>query len=275
MNDSYDLDGDLDTSSDEIVAGHSSSGDSNTWMSSYSDIVTVLLCFFIIFYSIEKNIEKGRMDDIIADIRDEFASGEGAAIGGAEGVGAGEGKGAGEGGAGTGEGVSDKFPQSGGPGTMLALDEINNIEGTTVLMHDDYVSIILKDKEFFRFSSSKLNSKSRRALKKILARLLPIKDKIRINVRGHTDSVPVTKPNKKAWWKDNMELSLARSLEGRRYIMKIGFPAEGIYVTGEGSQSSGLIVDGKTTIHKDIEGNEVEILPNELERRLTLRIEPR
>lgn len=273
MSNSYDLDDDFDTSNDEIVAGHGASNDTSSWMSSYSDIVTVLLCFFIIFYSIEKNIEKRRMDDIIADIRDEFATGKGAGVG--DQIGEGAGKGAGDGGPGTGEGVSDKFPNSGGPGTMLALDDINKIEGTTVLMQDDYVSIMIKKKRFFRFSSSRLLPEAKRAMKKIMKRLLPIKDKIRINVRGHTDNVPVKKVNKKSWWKDNMELSLARSLTGRRYILSLGFPEEAVYVTGEGSQKSGLLLEGKTTQYKDIEGNEVNVNEDDLERRLTFRIEPR
>jgi chemotaxis protein MotB len=238
----------------------------NNWLTSYSDIVTLLLCFFIIFYYIEKNIDKGTgMENIIAQIKDEFGV-----------------KGAGKGNLEKAQGNSKvpldakdkikKFPFSLGEGFITTLSHINSSQKSQVLNAHDHVAIVFQNEEFFRFSSSILNERGKEVIGPIIQKLMPVMDKIVINIRGHSDNIPVTKPNNKAWWKNNIELSTARALNVREYLISQGVPEEALYISGLGQIHS--YKDDIDIEQVDIDGKKFEPSEN-LERRISIRIEPR
>ena len=84
----------------------------------------------------------------------------------------------------------------------------------------------------FNVGSAKLSPRGREALTKIGAELR--KSKGAIVVEGHTDSTPLTGKNKETWG-DNMNLSIARAVEVKNYLVehcRIG--AERITVSGKG-----------------------------------------
>jgi len=64
-------------------------------------------------------------------------------------------------------------------------------------------------------------------LKKVLAPLVPLSEKYRYAVEGHTDSVPI---GKESPYKSNWELSSARSLQVREHLETLGVPRTRIRV---------------------------------------------
>lgn len=260
----------MEFESDEINLEESvfknAESEQQNWLTSYSDIVTLLLCFFIIFYYIEKNMDKGTgMENIIAQIKDEFGV-----------------KGAGKGNIEKAEGNSKvplesqdklkKFPFSLGEGFITTLSHINSSKKSQVLNAHDHVAIVFQNEEFFRFSSSILNDRGKEVISPIIQKLMPVMDKIIINIRGHSDNIPVTKPNSKAWWKNNIELSTARALNVREYLIAQGVPEEALYISGLGPIHS--YKDDIDLEQVDIDGKKFEPTEN-LERRISIRIEPR
>lgn len=221
--------------------------DNHSWLFSYSDIVTLLLCFFIIFYILEKKIEKKNIEFQIGEAKEKVQE----------------------------EIKYKKFPYVLGKEIMNSLREMNNIKSQNILLHDNSVTILIRDVKFFRTSSTILLPRAQVALKKALEQLKPFKDKIRINVRGYTDSVPIGKMKAKVWWKNNMELSIARGLRTRDFIIGLGFDKDAIYVSGEADQVSYLLSGKGEKAHESINQQKVLINSYDLMRRITLQIESR
>ena len=53
----------IEDDKEQMVKNQADEG--QAWLTSYSDIVTLLLCFFILFYYLEKNIEKGQEESML------------------------------------------------------------------------------------------------------------------------------------------------------------------------------------------------------------------
>lgn len=222
--------------------------DNTSWLFSYSDIVTLLLCFFIIFYVLEKKLDKKNVEYQLGEQKKKVQE----------------------------EIKYRKFPYSLGKKIMNSLKEMDSLKSQNVLLHDNSVTIVIKDVEFFRRSSTIILPEAQLALNKTLNKLRPFKDKIRINVRGYTDSIPLGDMKAKVWWKNNLELSIARALRTRSYIIAQGFDPSSIYVTGEGDQTSYLLPEGeKEQIHQTVSEQTINITEDNLMRRITLKIESR
>ncbi len=252
MNDNRDYIDEFDNDESDLLIMNANF-EQNTWLNSYSDIVTLLLCFFIIFYAFEKRLEKGQMQDIVADIREEFkATGS---IGGTE----------------------MRFPKSAGEPVRSAVFDLQSIGNVNVIQNSNFVTMLFKDENFFNFSSSYLNANGRRAMLKVIEKLKPIQHKIRINVRGHTDDIPVNKPNAKAWWKNNMELSAARALNVREFMLANGMDDDSTYITGLSYFQTYMVdvSDENLDKVKDINGENIRLDKISLERRISIVIEPR
>ena len=221
--------------------------DTSSWYVSYSDIVTLLLVFFIIFYVLEKSTDKSKVEGMIAGVVKTAQE----------------------------KALSKKFPTVLGKELVSILKNINSEENQNILLHENSVTMIIKNVKFFNQSSTVLTKKARFALKKALSKLLGYKDQMRFNIRGYSDSVPISK-NKKisVWWNSNIELSVARSLRARDYIISLGFLKENIYVSGEGDQVSYLLNNESSNGHIDVDQNDVFVSQKDLERRITIRVEP-
>ena len=216
--------------------------ESNNWLVTYSDIITLLLCFFMIFFSTDYKSKGSIFELVDKGIIKAKAT----------------------------QSKPDSKPAEGkleeGWGFSLnALKEINSMSDVKVLTQNDQVTIVFERSNFFDLGKISLNAKGDEEVRRVANQLGTLKDSIIFNIQGHADSTPVRKdPRKK--YSDNMELSVYRALEVRKRLVELGFIENNIYVSGTGSIFSK---------HKvfDLKGELIKPEELSLERKITIRLE--
>ena len=180
--------------------------DEDAWLITYADMVTLLLCFFIIMFSLStpkgqqfvkiakamqgydlKNgefMEKPPAEDTLTKLKNELQLSLGAS----------------------------------GYDKMIAVSK-----------NDKFVSMELASDSFFESGSATFSQSATAALQLAAQQVLPLADKrIIIEVEGHTDDSPIAT----AKYPSNWELSGARSSSVVRYLIAQGFPKEKIHAVG-------------------------------------------
>ncbi|MDR3278966.1 MAG: OmpA family protein [Synergistaceae bacterium] len=207
-------------------------GGAPAWMSTYGDMVTLLLCFFVLLYSFS-TIDAKKFEAISASLQTAFNIQPGGETprsaprieGGALRDGAGDAERPTE---------SDQVYNS---NKVLAMvqeslkDEAKN-EDIKIVVNDRGVVISLSEQILFEEGSAKLRPESLRILYKIGGVLNRIPNQI--SVEGHTDSgIPV-----RSIYIDNWGLSSARASRVTAYLNEsIKVPQDRLRVVGLGSSS--------------------------------------
>ena len=180
----------------EIRATKDDNEDENEWLVSYSDVVTLLLCFFVIFYNIDKVQDKNKLNEILVqfDLKNSQIANN---------------------------------PQSPSPQVlpdyvkdntvMTAIKSIDDNDDLGILLDKKHFLISFKNYELFEFGSKELNTTAKRMLDSIFSKLENIKNQSHIRILGFTDPVHVKKKNGR-WWSKNIELSVARSISAYEYV---------------------------------------------------------
>lgn len=223
-----------------------SHGEAN-WAVSYVDMLTLLLCFFIIFFSSEKIRVSG---SALKKIEAKFDSREPASVIGA-GTGAGSGAGAGNGaGSGTGSGAGNgnawsyyggNVPATGGAGngTSLGTPKISAIAGqideranwiSNKKVIGSTIELQFEGVSFFNSGATQLNTEGRKVVLETIKLLEPYRDSIKVTVQGHTDSRNVV--YSKAHADDNWELSVIRATTVLKLFRETGFPQNQLSAEG-------------------------------------------
>ena len=265
---------------------HQSEG---SWAVSYVDMLTLLLCFFIIFYNNEKNRDDGMtpMQKIAMDLSGRKPSSLEAAAGPGAGPGNGTGNIGGTGaGPGTGSGVGGDGNQFGtnlwgkkttaGTGNIsvtpedLALLElikarIGTEVGAQLKMSDKSLELDFAGMSFFKSGQIKLLPEAEVQLGKVITLLDKYKDIVHITVQGHTDPLLMHMHKTKNTFSDNWELSALRATSVLKVFIKDGFPQQQLSAEGFADMRD-------STDTKPIDQMTKEELANL--RRITLRIEP-
>ncbi|MBI2605367.1 MAG: OmpA family protein [Deltaproteobacteria bacterium] len=220
-----------------------------TWAVSYVDMLTLLLCFFIIFYNSEqvKNVvEITPLQRIIFDLSSKMKGKQAGGLGGTEGV---EGIGAGAGSA-----------------EKTAITEANLLEmlskslstaSTQVRVVGQALEVSFLGLSFFDTGATTLNMTGRETVSDIIKTLESHKGDVRLIVQGHTDTRQVSR--KKYNLTDNWELSVLRATSVLKMFIKNGFPSD--HLSAEG--------------FADTQVAKAEIPDLAQQRRITLRIEAR
>ena len=141
--------------------------DSSSWALSYGDMVTALLCFFIIFYAMEKQFEKAR------NPVKGYAKTEGILQ----------------------EHKSSQLDTE----FTYAIEALEKIPGIEVLRTSAFVDIIFKQIVFFDTGKVVLTSQGKELLDSVISKLSRIEGKYILEIQGHADSVPVIK-RRDRWW---------------------------------------------------------------------------
>ena len=176
--------------------------DEEAWLMTYADMVTLLLCFFIIlfamsspdtkkFSSMSKELhEHGFFNNAIptedpyADLKEHLEMSLGAS-------------------------GYDKF--------------------IAVSKNPKFVSVELSSTSFFEPGSARFKPEAIPMLQLVTKQLLPLKDKkIMVEIEGHTDDSPINSEK----YPSNWELSSARASTVVRYLIDQGFPKEKLRATG-------------------------------------------
>lgn len=168
------------------------------WITSYSDLVTLLLCFFIMFFAIfsKQNLE---------DIEDKKPLPVTIAL--------------------TAEELKEKFAN-----LKKAYSLVHQIPDIETVKTPTYFLIMFNDGNFFDPSSSVLNMSGQYKMALVLERLLPFSDKIFVDVQGHADPKEVLVDQKD--FKSSLELSALRAISIFNYFKQFGFPEENMSISG-------------------------------------------
>lgn len=170
-----------------------------SWAISYGDMVTLLLTFFIIFFTVDKfNVRKSMKLDITEKhqsmSRDIASAIEGAMA----------------------------------PDTAVK----DSVQGK-VYRAGEKVIVEFSGVSFFNSGDVKINNSARKALKVFYSRYAPYMGEYNLSIRAFTDSRKV-RLEKGRQYKDNLELSALRSVSVMREMQHLGVPLANMKLGGYG-----------------------------------------
>jgi flagellar motor protein MotB len=172
------------------VTDHLEVDTEGSWAISYGDMITLLLTFFILFFSTDK--QKDRMEAMQSAMVTIF---DGKAQTGVQAV-----------------------PQS---GADKSVEE--KIEAKVHKVGNKLI-VEFPDVSFYEFGKVDLNAKGKIELKKFIARYMPYAGNYILGIRAYTDNKKVLK-GKNRRYSDNLELSALRSISAMRYMQQLGIMA--------------------------------------------------
>jgi chemotaxis protein MotB len=189
------------------------------WLLTYSDLITLLLAFFIMMYTLSKQ-DAQKYQEVSAHLRAIFSGGTGI-LGNRT--------------APSSRGTAMLPPEASNGEIMKQLEEgIRSValpaemeRNFNILLDDRGIVVRALDQAFFSEGKADLQDKAKRAIDKIIPILKQANRDVRIE--GHTDNVPIST----AEFKSNWELSVRRATEVVRYVTEKGsFPPEMISAAG-------------------------------------------
>ena len=204
--------------------------DTNAWLATYGDMITLLMCFFVIFFSIsEVNIA------LFEDLKNGFESD-----------------------------ITNKETKS--PISLLAkqLDSIydnpvdDNLDVEVELINRG-INIKLASNDLFRSGDAQLSRSGRKTVDDISNSLLSIVERYNLtcDIEGHTDDTPMRSYK----FPSNWELSASRAANVLRQMIDSGIPKEQSRAIGfadikpiiEPRDSTGSLVKGARAINRRVE----------------------
>ena len=204
--------------------------DTNAWLATYGDMITLLMCFFVIFFSIsEVNIA------LFEDLKNGFESD-----------------------------ITNKETKS--PISLLAkqLDSIydnpvdDNLDVEVDLINRG-INIKLASNDLFRSGDAQLSRSGRKTVDDISNSLLSIVERYNLtcDIEGHTDDTPIRSYK----FPSNWELSASRAANVLRQMIDSGIPKEQSRAIGfadikpiiEPRDSTGSLVEGARAINRRVE----------------------
>ena len=204
--------------------------DTNAWLATYGDMITLLMCFFVIFFSIsEVNVA------LFEDLKNGFESD-----------------------------ITNKETKS--PISLLAkqLDSIydnpadDNLDVEVDLLKRG-INIRLASKDLFRSGDAQLSRSGRKTVDEISNSLLSIVERYNLtcDIEGHTDDTPIRSYK----FPSNWELSASRAANVLRQMIDSGIPKEQSRAIGfsdirpiiEPRDSTGSLVKGARAANRRVE----------------------
>ena len=204
--------------------------DTNAWLATYGDMITLLMCFFVIFFSIsEVNVA------LFEDLKNGFESD-----------------------------ITNKETKS--PISLLAkqLDSIydNPVDDDLDVEVDLIkrgINIRLASKDLFRSGDAQLSRSGRKTVDDISNSLLSIVERYNLtcDIEGHTDDTPIRSYK----FPSNWELSASRAANVLRQMIDSGIPKEQSRAIGfsdirpiiEPRDSTGSLVKGARATNRRVE----------------------
>ena len=167
---------------------NSGGGDEEGWLISFSDLMTLLLCFFVILMSISK-IDVSKMDAVATSLSNAMHA-------------------------------SSKHTRSKLMNIKDDVESILELEGIDEICEVEQVfegiKVNCRAVAFFKSGKAQMLPKAKKVLEKVVRR---IKDEpFKIDVEGHTDNIPI----KNKLFPSNWELSSARASEVVNFFISIG-----------------------------------------------------
>lgn len=176
-----------------------------SWAISYGDMITLLLSFFVIFFSFdfqdenEKKLEESAMKNIA--FIDSYQDNK--------------------------MGISEN--------ETAQIEDLNEISSMVTKAADGKLFVFFKGISFFDSGLVSVNKDGESLLDKFVPKYLPYAGKFRIKIQAFTDDSPVSQTSVR--FKDNTELSALRSISVMRYLQAAGIPSNRIEIGGKGIMS--------------------------------------
>ena len=179
--------------------------DTEAWLMTYADMVTLLLCFFIIMFAI--STPNGQIIKKVAEAlrKEGFYMDAGV--------------------------INDPYEDL-RKDLSLALGASGYDQFVAISEQDDAVSMELASSSFFERGSAKFNKQGVAMLDVISQQLMPFANRdFEVEVEGHTDDTAIAT----AQFPSNWELSAGRATNVVRYFVAKGFPANKLRASGMGA----------------------------------------
>ncbi|MCX7966101.1 MAG: OmpA family protein [Syntrophorhabdaceae bacterium] len=214
------------------------------WLLTYSDLITLLLAFFIMMYTFSRQ-DSEKYEEVSSYLKTIFSGGSGVlqkgSVRGTQHLEMLKGKA-------LTEGLKEKLKNE-----LNAMGGESELKNSFFIFTDERGVIIrIMDKAFFDEGKADIKPEAKKALDKICYILKDIKNHIRIE--GHTDNTPISNLE----FKSNWELSVRRATEVVRYFIEKGaITPERISATGYAEYRP--LVDNTTKENKAL-NRRVEII---------------
>ena len=169
-----------------------------SWAISYGDMITVLLAFFVMFFSVDFQKEKEEL--INSSLIDSLTSKE----------------------------IITKMKFS-NKELLKGLDQESAVE--VQQLDKDNILVFFKGKSFVKSGKTKILEEMKKLIDDFAVRVGPFLGEYKIIVQSYTDSNPVS-PGRR--YRDNTELAMLRSLSIMRYLQKLDIDSDRIEITGKG-----------------------------------------
>jgi chemotaxis protein MotB len=178
-----------------------------SWIVSYADMITVLLAFFVIFFSLGK--KSG--DQAAKEIRLSLNKND----------------------------IIKELPSK--EQQLLKSNNINKTIikaiGASTYQNNNQIIIEFPGISFFKSGDTELSKEGKASLSNFIKKYLPYSGSYQMSIRAYTDQKKVSK-NKKHRYNDNLELSSLRAISSMRYLQKSGIPLNRMRIAGYGELKS-------------------------------------
>lgn len=179
-----------------------------SWAISYGDMITLLLSFFVIFFSFDFNkenetkLEESAIKNIT--LMDTFKD------------------------------KNDGFLEN----STAKIEDINEVS-TVVKKKNDNIVVFFKGANFFESGATNVNDYGKVLLDNFVEKYLPYAGKFKLKIQAFTDDKPVRQNVHR--YQDNVELSALRSISVMRHLQKNGVPLHRVEIGGKGIMSPDVL----------------------------------
>ncbi len=184
------------------------------WLATFADLSTLLLCFFVLLFSIS-SVDNKKFRSIMNEVRISLGNAVPMAVVEEKEV--------------KGDAVINLLPKQKTVATeledIISDEKLSN--STVVDMGDEGALLRVGGKLMFASGSSEINPRMFSAMDKIIAMARKYPE-YHIDIKGHTDNLPISAGK----FSSNWELSALRATTVLRYLLEKGLGAERLTATG-------------------------------------------
>jgi chemotaxis protein MotB len=209
-------------------------GHSN-WAVSYADMVTLLLCFFILFFNVDKNKpdHSSSKNSVLTSIKQQFdrksklgvptenmpiaVNPEVINVGGGQ--------------VPEGAKVVPKDAVIKSQEISVIFDRLLKKPRAKLDAFDDQIELQIADVEFFGLGQTKLTIQGQREIEDVFEVLKPFKEKVFVEIIGHSDPTPISSRATKKF-SSNLELSTLRAMTVFQVMKSMGMPSDSMVISG-------------------------------------------
>lgn len=171
-----------------------------SWAISYGDMITLLLTFFILFFSLDKNKSKAEsMNKALIEVFEK-------------------------------EKIKSEMAQD-----LNKASEIQKLDllNAQIIKLENHIVVTFPGISFFDLGRTELTEVGKEELKKFLNKFIPYAAQYIVKVQAYTDTKKVI-PTKSRKFSDNLELSALRAVSSIRYLQATGLPLNRMRIGGFG-----------------------------------------